>query len=691
MVVTKDILLEIGLEEMPARVVTNSMNQLAEKVQSWLDTKQIQYRELKAFSTPRRLTVLVKEVDEAQADIHEEAKGPAKKIAQNEAGEWTKAAIGFSRGQGMTVEDIYFKEINGVEYAHVKKFIEGQETFTLLPELKDIILSLTFPKNMRWADHDLRYIRPIKWIAALFGQEVIPFTITNVETARHSQGHRFLGNELEFASPADYEQAMAQQYVVADPLKRKQTILDQLKKLEEENNWEIPVDPDLLEEVNNLVEYPTTLYGKFEEEFLELPEEVLITSMKEHQRYFPVKSKTGKLLPYFVTVRNGGAEFLENVARGNEKVLRARLSDAAFFYREDQKMEIDHALNKLKSIVYHDEIGTLAEKVTRVRRLTNILSDKLGFKADQKTNADRAAEICKFDLVTNMVYEFPELQGFMGEKYARQKGETEAVSVAINEHYMPRNAEDHVPSTEVGAMLAIAEKVDTISSFFAIGLIPSGSQDPYALRRQATGVVQILLQKNWQMGLEEILSQSLTLLQEDGVLKEGLEHIQQELISFFKLRLKHLLQEKGIRYDLIDAVLGNDIGVVSSLITRAEVLEEKRTEPDFKENIEALSRVLNIASKADDIGEIQTPLFENQDEQKLYEKYLAVIKQLDSSISEAEYFAALVSLRPEINQYFEHTMVMAEDEAVKQNRLSQMGKLSQLIKKFANVNEIIVK
>lgn len=691
MVVTKDILLEIGLEEMPARVVTNSMNQLAEKVQSWLEAKQIQYRELKAFSTPRRLTVLVKDVSEAQADIHEEAKGPAKKIAQNEAGEWTKAAIGFSRGQGMSVEDIYFKEINGVEYAHVKKFIEGQQTFTLLPELKDIILSLTFPKNMRWADHDLRYIRPIKWIAALFGQEVIPFTITNVETARNSKGHRFLGNELEFESPEDYEQVMAQQYVVVDPLKRKQTILDQLKKLEEENNWEIPVDQDLLEEVNNLVEYPTALYGKFEEEFLELPEEVLITSMKEHQRYFPVKSKTGKLLPYFVTVRNGGAEFLENVARGNEKVLRARLSDAAFFYREDQKMEIDHALKKLKSIVYHEEIGTLAEKVTRVRRLTNMLSDKLGFTTEQKTNADRAAEICKFDLVTNMVYEFPELQGFMGEKYARQKGETDAVSVAINEHYMPRNAEDHVPSTEVGAILAIAEKVDTISSFFAIGLIPSGSQDPYALRRQATGVVQILLQKKWQMGLEEILSQSLTLLQEDGVLKEGLEHIQQELISFFKLRLKHLLQEKGIRYDLIDAVLGNDIGVVSSLITRAEVLEEKRTEPDFKENIEALSRVLNIASKADDIGEIQTALFENQDEQKLYEKYLAVIEQLDSSISDAEYFTSLVSLRPEINQYFEHTMVMANDEAVKQNRLSQMGKLSQLIKKFANVNEIIVK
>lgn len=688
---TKDILLEIGLEELPARFVTNSMNQLADKVKTWLEAKQIQYGELQAFSTPRRLTVLVKAVAEAQADIHEEAKGPARKIAQNEAGEWTKAAIGFSRGQGMTVDDIYFKEINGVEYAHVKKFVEGQETFALLPELKDIIVSLTFPKNMRWADNDLRYIRPIKWITALFGQEVIPFTITNVETARHSQGHRFLGSELEFTEPQAYEQEMAKQYVVVDPLKRKNTILEQLKKLEEENNWEIPVDQGLLEEVNNLVEYPTALYGTFEQEYLELPEEVLITSMKEHQRYFPVKSKTGELLPYFVTVRNGGADFLENVAKGNEKVLRARLSDAAFFYREDQKMAIDHALNKLKSIVYHEEIGTLSEKTARVQRLTNILSSKLDFSAEQKENASRAAEICKFDLVTNMVYEFPELQGFMGEKYARQKGEAEAVSIAINEHYMPRNAEDSVPSTEVGAVLSIAEKVDTISSFFAIGLIPSGSQDPYALRRQATGVVQILLHKNWQIDLEEILSQSLSLLESDGVLKEGLESIKQELISFFKLRLKHLMQEKGIRYDLIDAVLGNNIGVVSSLITRAQVLEEKRTEADFKENMEALSRVLNIASKAEGISEIQESLFENNDEHKLYEKYQTVKAQLEGSVTESEYYDLLVSLKSEINQYFDRTMIMADDAAVKQNRLSQMVKLSMLIKKFANVNEIIVK
>lgn len=687
----KDILLEIGLEEMPARVVTDSMNQLADKVRKWFDEKKIGYEKVTPFSTPRRLTVLVTAVEEAQADIHEEAKGPAKKIAQSESGEWTKAAIGFSRGQGMTVDDIYFKEIGGVEYAHVKKFIEGQETSTLLPELQEIITSLTFPKNMRWADQDLRYIRPIKWLVALYGQEIIPFTITNVATSNWSMGHRFLGGRVVFSNPSAYEEVMQKEFVIADPQKRKNIILEQIKALESENQWVIPVDEELLEEVNNLVEYPTALYGKFEEEFLELPEEVLITSMKEHQRYFPVKASDGKLLPFFVTVRNGNRDHLENVARGNEKVLRARLSDAAFFYREDQKAGIGEALEKLKTIVYHEEIGTLAEKVARVRRLTNWLTGRLHFTQEQQKDADRAAEICKFDLVSNMVYEFPELQGFMGEKYALQKGENEAVAKAVNEHYMPRNADDVPPASDVGAALSIAEKIDTIASFFSIGMIPSGSQDPYALRRQATGVVQTMISKGWDITLEEIFERAISELKADGIGGEKLAEVAVELVSFFKLRLKHLLQEEGIRYDLIDAVLAGDIGNSAKLMAKAGVLEGKRTSADFKENIEALSRVLNISSKAEQAGDIQESLFENESEKHLYDQYLSVKAALKDTVTEEEYFAALVSLKPAINEYFDHTMVMADDPAKKQNRLNQMAAIAQLIKKFANVNEILVK
>ena len=687
----KDILLEIGLEELPARYVTDSMNQLADKVRNWLETMKINYRELKAFSTPRRLALLVLDVAGTQEDVSEEAKGPARKIAQNDDGEWSKAAIGFSRGQGMSVDDIYYKEINGVEYAHVKKFIKGKQTIELLPELKDLITSIHFPKNMRWADNDLKYIRPIKWIMALFGQEVIPFSITNVTTADWSMGHRFLGGKWHLTNAKDYEEFMLEQKVIVDPVKRKNMIVEQLKNIEEAKDWVIPVDEDLLEEVNNLVEYPTALYGGFESEFLELPQEVLITSMKEHQRYFPVKSKDGKLLPQFVTVRNGGSDHLENVARGNEKVLRARLSDAAFFYREDQKTDIDSCLNKLTSIVYHEEIGTLAEKVKRVRRLTNILTEKLSFSSQDKVDADRAAEIGKFDLVTNMVNEFPELQGVMGERYARQKGESEAVAIAINEHYKPRNAEDDTPATEVGAVLSVADKMDTICSFFAIGMIPSGSQDPYALRRQATGIVQILLHQNWTIGLEELIQESLSLLNEDGKIKQKMEAVTDDLVTFFKLRLKYLLQEKDVRHDLIDAILGAEVGDIHSLFNRARVLEANKNKADFKENIEALSRVINIATKSESQGEINTSLFENDYEQRLYERYVSLQEQLSEHVTEETYFELLVSLKNDINQYFDHTMIMADDAAIKQNRLHLMVQLSNLIKKFANVSEIIVK
>lgn len=688
---SKDLLIEIGLEEMPARFVTSSIQQLTKKIEKWFDEKKIEIGEVKYYSTPRRLAVVIKDVSESQQDIQEEAKGPARKIALDENGNWSKAAIGFSRGQGMSVDDIYFKEINGVEYAHVEKFIKGQMTLTLLPELQEIITGLTFPKNMRWANEELKYIRPIKWLVALFGTDIIPFSITGVQTDHWTEGHRFLGNKVEIPSPEQYAVTLLGQYVIADAEERKAAIVSQLRKVEEENQWIIPIDEDLLEEVNNLVEYPTVLFGRFEKEFLELPEEVLITSMKEHQRYFPVKSHEGELLPFFVTVRNGDHQHLETVARGNEKVLRARLADADFFYKEDQKLEIAKALEKFKTIVYHEEIGTLSEKVNRVSRLTARFTEELGFTREDIDLACRAAEICKFDLVTNMVYEFPELQGFMGEKYAIQKGEDIRVAKAINEHYMPRNAEDHTAESNIGAALAIVDKLDTIASTFAIGLIPSGSQDPYALRRQATGIVQTLMNKNWNVELEKLIGISIEFIAEANFSKLSSEELEEELIAFFKLRLKHHLQERGIRYDVIEAVLSNKIGVVASLVRKAETLNLKKDEDGFKESMEALSRVINISSKAETIGELAPHLFENEAEQNLYNQYLELEKTLESSVTEEEYYTLLVSLKGRINDYFDQTMVMVEDESLRNNRLSLMAKLAQRIKDFANVTEIIVK
>ncbi|MHC0035877.1 glycine--tRNA ligase subunit beta [Pseudoneobacillus sp. C159] len=687
----RDVLLEIGLEEMPARFITDTIRQLEEKVSAWLEENKIGYQYIHRYSTPRRLALLIEGISEEQEDIHEEAKGPAKKIAQAENGEWSKAAIGFTKGQGAAVEDIYFKEINGIEYAHVQKFIKGKETKELLPHLKQVVTDLYFPKNMRWADQELKYVRPIKWLVALFGNEIIPFNIANVETDRFSFGHRFLGERITINQPNEYVQTLLSQFVIVNAEERKKAIISQIDNLMDENGWVIPMDEELLEEVNNLVEYPTVLFGKFEESFLEIPEQVLITSMKEHQRYFPVKSKEGELLPFFVTVRNGDHMHLDTVAKGNEKVLRARLSDAAFFYKEDQKLDIADCLKKLTSIVYHEEIGTLSEKNDRVQAFANEISNLVHATADEQKAVNRAAEICKFDLVTNMVYEFPELQGQMGEKYALQKGEVAAVATAINEHYMPRNSEDSTPSSNVGAILAIADKLDTITSFFAIGKIPSGSQDPYALRRQATGVIQILLDKKWSIAFEELLEISLQLTEKAGFQKKSVEDIKVELLSFFKLRLKHLLQEKGIRYDIIDAVLGNRIANVTSLVNKAQLLETNKATDHFKEDIESLSRVLNITGKLEKPAEINKDLFENEHEVSLYQKIIDLEGSLSESITDDQYFELLVSLKPAINAYFDHTMVMVENEELKTNRLSLLAKLARFILNFAKVNEIIVK
>jgi glycyl-tRNA synthetase beta chain len=687
----RDLLLEIGLEELPARFISETSYQLEQKITDWLNENKISFDKLNRYSTPRRLAILVEGVVDVQEDIHEEAKGPAKKIALDDKGEWSKAAIGFTKGQGANVEDIYFKEINGVEYVHVKKFIKGKETKELLPDLKHVITNLYFPKNMRWANNDLKYVRPIKWLVALLGSDLIPFEITNVRTDRFSYGHRFLGEKISFDAPTDYVQSLLSQFVIVDASERKAAIVSQLENLMEEKEWFIPIDEDLLEEVNNLVEYPTVLFGRFEESFLELPEQVLITSMKEHQRYFPVKSKDGKLLPYFVTVRNGDHMHLETVARGNEKVLRARLADAAFFYNEDQKLMINDCLQKLSSIVYHEEIGSLSKKMERVRKMANEIAQLTNLNDEEQKAVDRAAEICKFDLVTHMVYEFPELQGFMGEKYAIQKGEDPLVAKAINEHYMPRNAEAITPTSDVGAALALADKLDTITSFFAIGKIPSGSQDPYALRRQASGIVQILLERKWKIPLEDLLSLVLNFVEQASILKKSKEEINGELISFFKLRIKHLLQEKGIRYDIIEAVLGEKIDVVNTLVNKAELLELKKVDVDFKENMEALSRVLNISGKAEEVVAVKPELFENDYEKTLYEQIKQLEDNLNHSINVEQYYELLISLKSAINNYFDNTMVMADNPEIKLNRLSMLAQLARLIMNFAKVNEILVK
>ncbi|MFD1705436.1 glycine--tRNA ligase subunit beta [Siminovitchia sediminis] len=684
----RHLLLEIGLEEMPARFIRGSIQQLEDRVLAWLDENGIEHGGLTTFSTPRRLAVLVQDVAESQKDKEEESKGPSKKIALDEDGNWSKAALGFSRSQGMSPDDIYFKEIKGTEYAHIKRFIKGEQTVNLLPGLKDIVTNLHFPNHMRWGSHSLRFVRPIRWLLALFGREVIPFTTAGVTAGNKTRGHRFLGDDVVIEQPQEYEEALKGRFVIADAEKRKQMILSQIKELEKDQQWVVLMEEDLLEEVTNLVEFPTAFYGTFDEKYLDLPEEVLITSMKTHQRYFPVKDAEGRLLPYFVSVRNGGRDHLETVARGNEKVLRARLADAEFFYEEDQKLDIREALKKLETIVYHEKIGTLSEKVNRIQKITRVLCDMLKLPDRERRLAERAAAISKFDLVTNMVDEFPELQGVMGEKYARQKGEEETVARAVHEHYQPRHSKDDIPESITGALVGVADKLDTIVSAFAIGLIPTGSQDPYALRRNATGVVQILVGKNWNFSLNELLQQVIDITKEDVQVSN--ETLMESLQQFFKLRIKHLLQEQQVRYDIIEAVIGGELAGAPDIMEKARILNSHRNDDDFKETIESLSRVMNIAKKSDQENDIDPTLFENKEEEELYKEYKK-IAELFSDAGAEHHFSALKTLTPVISAYFDHTMVMAENDKVKDNRLAQMRKLSELIGSFAMVNEIQVK
>ncbi|WP_413380144.1 glycine--tRNA ligase subunit beta [Alkalihalobacillus sp. 1P02AB] len=687
-----DFLLEIGLEELPARFITDAMNQLEQKMSSWLNEQKLEYQSIEAFSTPRRLAVLVTGLADKQPDITSEAKGPAKKIALDNEGNWSKAAQGFARGQGVSVEDLFFKELKGVEYVYANTFTAGKETVELLEAAKELILSIHFPKNMRWNSYQLRYARPIQWLIALYGEKVIPFSIEGISTGTISKGHRFLGKEVSIAAPAHYVATLSEQNVVVEPQKRKEMIISQIQVLSREQNWVIPIDEDLLEEVNNLVEYPTALFGKFDDEFLEIPKDVLITSMREHQRYFPVENSEGELLPYFVTVRNGNAEHLNNVARGNEKVLRARLSDAAFFYEEDQKLKIDDAVAKLENIVYHEELGSIADKVRRVQYLTNELSDQLVLSTEQKKKANRVAEIAKFDLVTQMVYEFTELQGKMGQVYAELAGEDKEVAEAINEHYMPRFAGDNSPSSLVGVVVSVAEKIDTITTCFAIGLIPSGSQDPYALRRQATGIVQMLLDNDLSLSLETLIDVSLNLNEERQLLKRDKSDIKSDLLSFFRLRVKHMLQEKSIRYDVIDAVIANGFTEVSTTVAKANVLMQQVEQPQFKQVIEALSRVTNISKKQTGDVRINTSLFQKEEEENLYQTYMRVQEQVAEATEGKDYesaFHALAHTTEVIDQYFDHIMVMDENEEIKQNRLSQMKAFANVIYSFADFQAIV--
>ncbi len=688
-----ELLLEIGLEEVPARFVRAAMEQLKDKTEKWLTDSRLAFEEIKAYATPRRLAVHVVGLADKQEDVNEEVKGPARKISVDESGAWSKAALGFARSQGADPESLFFRELSGVEYVYAKKSSVGVETSSLLPEaLPALITSLTFPKNMRWGSYDLRYVRPIRWLVALHGSEVVPFEITGVASGNVSRGHRFLGKEAVIEHPNQYVERLREQHVIVDVAERQESIEAGIRKLSEERGWHIAVKDDLLEEVLFLVETPTVLTGSFDPSFLDIPQEVLITSMREHQRYFPVLNGEGKLQPHFVTVRNGDARSLDVVAKGNEKVLRARLSDAKFFYEEDKKLVIADALAKLENIVYHEELGTVADKVRRTRKIADRIAQQLLADDATKSDVSRTADICKFDLVSQMVYEFPELQGIMGEDYARKAGERESVARGINEHYSPRNAGDKPAASLVGAIVGIADKIDTIVGCFSIGIIPTGSQDPYALRRQAQGIVSTLLAHELELPLADLFRIALEEHSARGLKREAYD-ITKDLHDFFTLRIRNVLSEQSIRYDVADAIIGAGTSDVRRTLLRARALQAVTAEgnkADFRPSVEAFNRVCNLASKADS-KQVDAQLFDDAAEKKLYEAWQGAHGGFVKAFAEADLaqaLAALSSLSATIAAFFEAVMVMAEDEAVRRNRLALLSLIADDVRTFADFSKL---
>ena len=691
---THTFLLEIGLEEMPAHVVTPSINELAEKTEKYLKENRISFDKVQKFSTPRRLALEISGLADKQPDIDEEVKGPAEKIAKDAEGNWSKAAIGFTRGQGLTPDDITFKDIKGTNYVFVNKHVTGKPVTDVLSSLIDVVADMNFPTMMKWGTNKFQFIRPIKWIVALLDTEVVPMELVGVKSGRKSLGHRFLGNEVSIANAADYETDLNKEFVIVDADKRKAKIKAQIEAIANENNWKVKIDDDLLEEVNNLVEYPTSFYGTFDKRFLDIPREVLITSMRNHQRFFYVENQDGKLLPFFISVRNGNSDFIENVIKGNEKVLAARLYDAEFFYQEDQNHDIDYFVNKLKNVTFHDKISTVYEKMQRVQVISRLIGKKVGLNDSQLADLQRAAEIYKFDLVTGMVGEFSELQGVMGEKYALLFGEKPEVAVAIREHYMPISANGELPQSKIGAVLAVADKLDTVMTFFAAGMIPSGSNDPYALRRQAAGIVNIVDNQKWRLPLDSLMEKIITDENTAQVApKVDQKPIIKDVILFIKERIKRVLRAAKIKFDLVDAAVNATSTDILYNINSAKVLNNHKEDADFKAVIEALTRVERISNKSDfkatDLF-VDPALFENESELKMNAEVDRLSTDFEK-LTAADDFSKLASLEPVIKEYFDKTMVMAKDETVKENRLKELTKLARMINYFAEVDKMIVK
>ncbi len=670
----KDLLFEIGTEEIPARFMPKALADICQYAGEEFASAHIEHSRIKAECTPRRIVLAVEKLSAAQSDSVEVFKGPLKAQAFDDNGNPTKAAEGFARSKGVSAADLKVKEIGGAEYVVAEKIEKGQAMESVLPQILDrIIRRLSFQKSMYWADPSVRFARPVRWIVALYGGSVIKVGFGNVESGNVSRGHRFMGaGSVVINDPSEYKRLMKENFVITDPEERKEMILAGIASVEKELGAKVEVDPDLLEENVHLNEYPVVFYGSFDKEFLEIPEEVLVLSMAKNQRYFPVRDKDGRLMANFVGVSNNIAKDMNVVREGNERVLRARLYDAAFFWKEDLQKSLDDLAAELRSVTYQEQLGSVYDKVQRTKKLALWLTEALSF-GEWRPAVERAADIAKADLVTSMVYEFADVQGVMGREYARKAGEPEDVAMALYEQYLPRFAGDSIPSAPAGALIGIADRADTLAAIYKIGLEPTSSQDPYGLRRAARCINEIIWGFPLDIDIYLLLEKAASPFSID---KETLDRIR----SFVRQRLQVQLREKGFRHEVVELVLQTISNRPLQAYRMAETLQKRSDEVWFTDLITAAVRVKNILNKAGSVpGEVDPSLLVEGAEKELYEKLLILEEEVTSAVDRCDWeklASVLAELAPVIAGFFNDVLVMDENLSVRNNRLALLGKCS---------------
>ncbi|MCF6158598.1 MAG: glycine--tRNA ligase subunit beta [wastewater metagenome] len=701
-----NLLFEIGTEEIPAGYITPALDQMKTLFGELVKKYRLEVHSVCCAGTPRKLVFFGEGLPQKQENILEDIQGPAAAIAFDKAGNPTRAGIGFAKSQGVDIKELQIKKTPKGEYCFIMKRTEGQDTRHLLPDiLREIVKGISFPKSMKWKENHIFFARPIRSLLALFGDTVVPVEMNGIKADRYTFGHPFLSGKRITIPAADwelYKRLLRQEKVVVDIDERREAVRAKIVQLMKPYDAVID-DEELLEEVTNLIEYPNAIECSFDKEFLDIPAEVVETAMKEHQRYFPVKKSNGKLIEKFVAVLNRNEDNADTAIRGNERVLKARLSDARFFWKEDRKIRLEKRVEDLKTLSFLEKLGNYYDRTRRIVALSDYIAHTLVtfrmLKIDDIVPVKRAALLCKADLVTQMVGEFPSLQGIMGREYAEWDGEEPSVAAAIAEHYMPRFAADTIPSSKIGAIVGLADKFDTISSCFALGLIPTGSQDPYSLRRHAYGILRIIEEHEFPLGLTEVLSQSLALLPLFS--EPGSKHLIKEkttsIREFFKDRLFHINIERGYRYDLVNAVLNAEIGFdgIHDFLERLKVISDISQESWWPDLVTVVERTFNIGKKVNSGGSIYEDAFTEPEEHILWDIYKNTEADIRKKIDEKKYKEASYeycrTFAKPVHIFFDKVFVNVEDERIRNNRLMLLKKINELYSsKIADLSQIIM-